>query len=94
MPKLTYIAPLPDFRLDVRYDDGTHGVVDLSDLAGRGVFAAWQKPDVFESVAIGTQGQLVWGDEIELCADAVYLRLTGKAPEDVFPSLKQAHVDA
>ncbi len=84
MPKLTNIASLPGFRLDVCYDDGTHGVVDLSDLAGRGVFAAWQKLDVFESVVIGTQGQLVWGDEIELCADAVYLRLTGKAPEDVF----------
>ena len=29
------------FRLWLRYDDGASGEVDLSDLAGRGVFAAW-----------------------------------------------------
>ncbi len=94
MPKLTKITPLSGFRLDVQYDDGSSGIVDLAGLSGRGVFAEWENEGVFESVVIGPQGQLAWGNTIELCADAVYLRLTGKRPGDVFSSLKQAPIDA
>lgn len=88
MPKLTKITPLPGFHLEVFYDDGNCGTVDLSDLAGRGVFAEWEEPGAFQSVIIGKEGQLVWGEAIELCADSVYLRLTGQTPEQVFPALK------
>ena len=41
MPKPVAVKPLPDFRIWIRYDDGVEGIVDLSDLAAGGVFAAW-----------------------------------------------------
>ena len=81
----TDVKALPNYRLRIAYSDGTAGEVDLSDLAGRGVFALWDQPGAFESVRITPWRAIAWSDDVELCADALYLRLTGKAPEEVFP---------
>ena len=78
----------------LRYQDGSQGEVDFPHLVGRGVFVAWRTPGFFETVRIGAQGELVWGDTIDLCPDAIYMRLTGKTPEEVFPVLKKTGVDA
>jgi hypothetical protein len=83
-----------EYRLWLRYDDGTEGTVDLSDLAGRGVFAAWNDRSVFEDVRISESGAVEWPGGLDLCGDALYMRLTGKAPEEVFPRLRAAGVDA
>ena len=88
MFKPVHVKPLPDFRLYLRYEDGIEGEVDLSHLAGKGVFALWNDPGAFEKVSIGPSGAICWNDEVDLCPDALYLEITGKSPEDVFPSLK------
>ena len=88
MPKPVEVKPLKNFRLWLRYDDGLSGEVDLSDLAGRGVFKAWERPGFFQKVHLGPQKEISWNDEIDLCPDSLYLRLTKKTPEDVFPNLK------
>lgn len=86
--RITKVKPLPGYRLEVGFVDGVCGVVDLSDYAGVGVFKAWLKPGCFEQVAITNDGALAWTGDLDLCPDAIYLRLTGKAPEDIFPSLR------
>ena len=58
-----------------------------------GVFKAWKDPKCFQDVRLGPYGELSWGEDIDLCPDAVYMRLTGKSPEQVFPGLR-AEVDA
>lgn len=73
------------FRVRLRYDDGTEGEVDLVRLAGWGVFAAWDDRSFFEAVRVTPHRAAAWGDDIELCADALYLELTGKSVEDVMP---------
>lgn len=83
-----------NFRIWLRYDDGTEGEVDLSDLAGRGVFEAWNDDAFFKSVRLGSHGAIQWGSDIDLCPDAMYLRLTGRSPEDLFPSLRSVRSDA
>ena len=83
-----------NFRIWLQYDDGTEGEVDLSDVAGRGVFAAWNDPAFFNSVRLGSHGAIEWGENLDICPDAMYLRLTGKSAEDVFPALKSVHSDA
>lgn len=87
------VTPLPGYKLHVKYADGVEGEVDLSHLVGKGVFAAWNDFSAFETVTIGDHGEIRWDDKIDLCSDAIYLQITGKSPEDVFPSLK-AHADA
>ena len=89
MRKITGIKVLDGYCLELKFDDGVAGTVDLSDLAGKGVFALWRDRHAFESVRIGTSGKLVWGDQIDLCPDAMYLKATGKTAEDVFPALRR-----
>ena len=88
MRRVTKVHVLPDYRLELTFDDGVSGTVDLSTLVGKGVFALWRDYGAFESVQIGPSGELVWGDKVDLCPDSLYLRATGKEPEDVFPALR------
>jgi hypothetical protein len=90
----TAVKALPGHRIWVRYSDGNEGVVDLSHLAGRGVFAAWDRPGAFEAVTIGPGRAIRWGDEVELCPDSLYMRMTGKSAEELFPALRTSGVRA
>jgi len=93
MVKLIGVTPRTGHHLYLEYDDGVTGEVDLSPLVGKGVFAAWNDPAVFKAVAVGKHGEIRWTNDLELCADAMYLQITGKSPEDIFPNLK-ASADA
>ena len=90
MLKLIHAEPLPGYRLRLRYADGVTGDVDLSHLVGKGVFQLWNDPDAFGRVSIGTAGEVRWSDEVDLCADALYLEITEKQPDEVFPRLRKA----
>ncbi len=89
MIKPVVIKALPNYRVYVKFSDGVEGEVDLSELVGQGVFEAWKDERLFETVHIGSGRQIQWNDEIELCPDALYLRLTGKTPEELFPELRR-----
>ena len=90
MLKPTHVKALPDYYLWIRFSDGTEGEVDLTPLVGKGVFSLWNDYAAFEQVTIGEHGQIAWSEEIDLCADALYLQLTGKGIEEVFPNVKAA----
>lgn len=84
MVRPTEVRAVGRYRIWLRYDDGTEGEVDLSHLAGRGVFAAWDNEGVFAKVRLGSHGAIEWPGDLDLCPDALYLRLTGKRGEEVF----------
>ena len=94
MQKIIQVKALENYRLGLTFADGTRGVADLSDLAGKGVFELWNNYDEFKKVKIGESGELVWGKQIDLCPDSLYLKVTGKTPEDLFPALKRVFVHA
>jgi len=83
----------PNYHIYLEFSDGTKGEVDLSGLAGQGVFKVWSDNDFFKGVHIGQHREIKWDDDIELCADSLYLKLTGKSPEQLFPRLgrEQSH---
>jgi hypothetical protein len=89
MHRITEVKVLERFRLELTFDDGLRGSVDLSDLAGKGVFDLWLDRGAFELVRIGSSGELAWGDKIDLCPDSLYLKATAKKPRDIFPSLNR-----
>jgi hypothetical protein len=89
--RVTSVRAAGRYHLEVGFEDGARGTIDLADLAGRGVFSAWEAPDAFEDVSVGTGGEVVWAAGVDLCADSLYLRLTGKSVEELFPTLRSEH---
>lgn len=86
--KIAAAKSLPNYHLDLSFDNGERGVVDLSGLVGRGVFAAWDDPDEFNRVSVTEYGAVEWPGGLDLCPDALYLQMTGKRPDEVFPALR------
>lgn len=84
------VAPREGYRIWLRYADGVEGEVDLSGLAGKGVFVVWNDRRFFERVYISEWRSIAWSDEIELCPDALYMEITGKTPEEIMPGLRGA----
>jgi len=65
--KIVACKPKPNFRVWILFDDGLEGEVDLSDLVGRGVFAAWESSEFFNQVRVDPKTDtLAWGDDIDL----------------------------
>lgn len=89
MLKALEVEARPDYHIWIRYADGSEGEVDLSHLAGRGVFKLWDKPGAFENVRVADDGAIRWSEDVELCPDATYMKLTGKSLEEAIPGFKQ-----
>ena len=94
MFKLTEVQALDRYRIWLRYADGIEGEVDLSHLAGKGVFKAWESPGVFAAVHLGSSAKVKWPEVGDICSDALYLRIAGKRAEENFPRLKVARISA
>lgn len=86
--KITHAKPLSNYRLELQFSNGESGVVDLSSLVGRGVFSAWDEPGAFGQVTVTKFGAVEWPGEIDLCPDALYLQMTGKSADELFPTLQ------
>ena len=89
MHKIINVKALQNYKVELVYEDGRQGITDLSHLAGKGIFTLWNDYDAFRNVKIGSSGELVWSDQVDLCPDSLYLKITNKRPEDLFPGLKQ-----
>jgi hypothetical protein len=75
--RVTSVQALPDYRLNVRFVDGTQGFVDLSRLvhaSDAGVFAALAAPMLFKQVFV-EHGAVTWPGEIDLAPDAMYAQI-------------------
>ena len=82
------VKALPNYKLWVKYSDGIEGEVDLSHLVGKGVFSLWNDFSAFQKVYISSSGEIAWSDTIDICPDAVYMKITGKTPWQLFPNLQ------
>ena len=66
-----------DYRIEVRFNDGTTGQIDLSQLVHSpeaGVFAELQDPAIFSAVSVEF-GAVTWPNGIDLAPDAMYAAL-------------------
>ncbi|MEE9169683.1 MAG: DUF2442 domain-containing protein [bacterium] len=90
----TEVKTLENYKIWVKYDDGIEGTVDLSHLAGKGVFSLWNDYKEFEKVFISKSGAIAWTDQVDICPDSIYMQITGKSPEELFPALKNETINA
>ena len=90
----TAVEPREGNRIWLEYSDGSAGEVDLSHLAGEGVFEVWNDRAYFATVRITEYDAIAWGDELELCPDALYMQLTGKSLEQIMPGAASILRDA
>jgi len=94
MYKITDVKILSNYNIWLRYSDGTEGTVNLSHLVGKGVFSLWNNYEEFKKVSIGSSGEILWGKEVDLCTDSLYLQITGKKPQDLLPNIKRKSIHA
>ena len=71
--------PLEGYRLRLRFEDGTGGIVDLEPtLSFRGIFAPLRDLDFFRQVNVDPGlGTVVWPNGADLDPDVLYSRVTG-----------------
>lgn len=87
MNRIIKAAALKDYKIKVGFSDGTEGIIDLSDLKGKGVFSVWNDINVFNSVFINNESHTVsWPGGIDLCPDVLYAEVTGKDIDSVLKS--------
>jgi hypothetical protein len=68
------VEALPGFRLRVRFNDGTEGVVEMAEFivsSGAGVFAALRDEKLFRQVRV-VFGVVTWPGELDLAPDAMH----------------------
>ncbi|MEI6222428.1 MAG: DUF2442 domain-containing protein [bacterium] len=77
MERITFVKPLPHYKLHLRFTDGTEGMVDLSNLVGIGVFTQWENEAFFNKVTIDQETHTIcWPGGIDLCPDSLYQEIT------------------
>ncbi len=84
MIRPTVVEARDNYCIWLEFEDGEAGEVDLSHLVGKGVFKAWKDPDFFRNVRIVDNDTILWGEEIDLCPDALYMQLTGRTVDEVW----------
>lgn len=78
MRRIIEVEAREDYRLWIRFEDGTEGEVDLRGLVGKGVFESWQDPREYRKVRIDPETHTVaWPNGVELCPDSLYEDLAG-----------------
>ena len=89
MIRIMKATVLQDHRLEVSFSDGISGVVDLSCLIRSELFGRLSDEKSFAQFNISRDGRAIaWDEELELCADSLYLKTTGKRPQEILPGLK------
>jgi len=73
-PDVARVEPLPEYQLQVTFEDGLTGIVDMSAMVlspDAGVFAVLADPARFAQVGV-VLGAVTWPDGLDLAPDAMY----------------------
>ena len=77
---VTRVEPLPNRNLDLTFENGFHGVVEVDWVVKNytGVFAPLLQDEYFRQVKVNTElGTVVWPNGADLCPDVLYSQATG-----------------
>lgn len=89
---VTAVKPLDNHHLELHFEDGVSGIVDLTDLIQFvGVFAPLQNQDYFVQVTVNPEiGTICWPNEADIDPDVLYSMVTGEPiPDFLTPVFSQ-----
>lgn len=77
-PEITSVKAAEKYKLHVTYDDSTEGLLDVSHLAGKGVFKTWEIDNNFYRAYISNDsGAITWPGELDIDTINVYCKIKG-----------------
>lgn len=74
------VKPLEGYQLHLWFEDGTEGIVDISQIVQfTGIFAPLQDRAYFSQVQVNPEiGTISWSNEADLDPDVLYSIVTGQ----------------
>lgn len=88
--KVTSVKAADKYKIEVSFNDGTNGLLDLGSLSGKGVFKSWDENDNFNKVFINAEsGAISWPGDIDIDTYNAYFQLKKINPNDYFQSEKK-----
>ena len=77
--EITEAGYVADYKIKLKFRDGSTGIVDLSTYADKGnVFKAFQDISYFKKFRV-EYGTIVWGSgELDIAPETLYEKATGK----------------
>jgi hypothetical protein len=83
------VEALEKYQLLVKFSDGVEGVIDLSHLAGAGVFKSWDEGNDFFDVFISEESKAIaWPGDVDIDTYNIYSGITGMEPREFLKGLK------
>jgi len=91
MIRIAQAEAVGSLKVKLTFENGVVGTVDFAELAASPLFGSLKNDEFFKGVSIVRDGRaLAWGKELEICADSLFLKITRKKAEDIFPKTKAA----
>ncbi|MCL4264855.1 MAG: DUF2442 domain-containing protein [Anaerolineae bacterium] len=74
------VTPLADYELELLFEDGTNGIVNVADIVEfTGVFAPLKNKTYFDQVYVNPDvGTICWPNEADIDPDVLYALITGE----------------
>ena len=87
--RVAEVEALPCFRLRVRFNDGTAGVVDMASFVkseSAGIFAGLRNENLFRQVKLSL-GAVTWPGDLDLAPDAMHRGIKERGTWNVDPRM-------
>jgi hypothetical protein len=75
MERVKRVEALDGFRLEVEFDDGIKGIVQMESRLFGPVFEPLKQPNLFKKVFVDEFGAVCWPGGADLAPDALYEKI-------------------
>ena len=80
--KIINVNAISEYRLQVTYDDGVSGIVNLKDFIENGIFSDLKNEELFNKVYT-TGYSIAWSEELEIDGINIYAEIVNRVPQDL-----------
>ena len=75
------VSALSNYRIQVFFEDGVNGIVDLKDMVHKGIFKTLQNVSFFNKPYI-INGAIAWSEDLEIDSNNIYAEISGVNPSE------------